>query len=113
MKVELVLPSWIATLCGLLVITALALGAVSVVQARIIDQQAIHLLELSAKIEALTDRIQGLEKVKHELTELQEWRVSVTIASRSGWKSANQYILDNPLPMPDGMTESSRPEAYR
>jgi len=111
-QIELILPRWIGTISGILLIAALALGAVVYVQAKIIDQHTAKFLELTTTIEALTDRISQFQPDRHALLELQNWRVGVTIASRSGWGAANRYIQNHPLPMPDGMTEETRPAPY-
>lgn len=104
-KVELILPSWMGTIAGILLIVSIASIAGLVVQARMIDQQTVRLMELHTTVDDFSTRLEELSKDRAVLRELQEWRVGITIASRSGWGAANRYIQQNPLPMPDGMTE--------
>lgn len=100
-KIQLVLPWWCATIAGFIIIAAVALGAMAIVQARIIDSQTVKLNQLYDTIDTLSSRIEEFNKDRAVLRELQDWRVGVTIASRSGWTAANRYIQENPLPMPD------------
>jgi len=101
-QVELILPRWMGTIAGVLLIVSIALVLGMVEQARTIDQQTVRLRELYRTVDEFASRLEELGKDRKILRELQDWRVGITIASRSGWGAANRYIQQNPLPMPDG-----------
>jgi len=69
-------------------------------------QRAVLILEhyesRVARLEFMnTIREDRYEQCAASVTEMQEWRRAVTVASRHGWPAANRYISQFPLDTPE------------
>lgn len=89
-----------ATLIGVLFIWVLSLIGILVAQAYETHQLALRITELEMHRNREEIFVLRMDRQAREFEEFQQWRISVTLASRHGWGAANRYIASYPLWLP-------------
>lgn len=99
--IQIELPRWFVTVLGFIVIGMIALLAIAIGHARIIDVQAARMelieLELARGSHERHMLTTTMSRQRLQLVELQSWRVHLTTASRMGWDQAARYVREFPM----------------
>lgn len=92
MKVDLVLPGWVGTVAGVVVIGLSALTAIAIAQARAIDIMHARLLAAESRAaEAQVDH-NTVENLEAQLACLTKQQDMLTAATRGGWGQAHRLM---------------------
>lgn len=93
-------PRTSATLIFTLFVWIFALIAILVAQAHETHKLSLRVVELEMHRNREEVFVSRMDRQAREFEEFQQWRVSITLASRHGWGAANRYIARYPLWLP-------------